>query len=416
MKFRFNEEQQMIRDTAERFFSRYSDSAAVREAMATEAGYDPELWQQLCQELALHTITLPESCGGMGLGYVELAAVMEQMGRFLVCAPYFSSICLALPALSAAQNVEQARPWMLQLAEGKTAALAWAGRDARDCDAVTAHYDKTDTGYTLNGTYCWVIDGHSADFLILVARTKTGQGDSRIQFFVTDASHQAIHRQWTPAMDQTRQLAQIEISNLELPHQACLTGLDATTLHHLLNLAAVAQAAELAGVAGRTLEMARDYTLERHQFGRPIAAFQAIKHKAADMMLRCEAARSACYYAACIADEALQQCPLGSELPQAAAIALSCCTESALQNAAENLQLHGGVGFTWEYDVHLYLKRAKSAELMFGSPSEQREYLASLLLDQGASEPTPMSPHQLPDPHLLTEPCLVMQTTEGATG
>jgi alkylation response protein AidB-like acyl-CoA dehydrogenase len=387
MEFRFTEEQQMIRETAAGFFADCSTSAAVREAMATERGYDLSLWRQICEDLYLHAITLPESLGGMGLGYVELIAVMEQMGRHLVCAPYFSTVCQAVPALQLAAAGEQASPWLERILGGATATLGWIGQEAPGCDAVTATFQTTEQGYSLSGDYQLVVDGHSAEILVLAARTPGSIGREGIGLFVVDAAAEGIKRHWTPTLDQTRHLGRIQLNQLELPADACLgeAGQAGAVLEQVLQLATVALAAEQVGAAQQVQDLAVQYSKEREQFGRPIAGFQAIKHKAADMMLRTEVARSACYYAACIADEAWQGSALAAELPEAAAIAKSYCSDACFRNAGEALQMHGGVGFTWEYDVHLYFKRAKASELMLGTASEHLETLAGLLLDNDQS-------------------------------
>jgi alkylation response protein AidB-like acyl-CoA dehydrogenase len=385
MEFRFTEEQQMIRETAASFFADCSTSAAVREAMATERGYDLSLWRQICDDLYLHAITLPEALGGMGLGYVELVAVMEQMGRHLVCAPYFATVCQAVPALQQGATEEQAAPWLERILAGETATLAWIGQEQPGCDAVTATFEPVDGGFRLSGDYRLVVDGHSADILVLAARQPGTRGAEGISLFVVDAGVEGMLRQWTPTLDQTRHLGRIQLDGLTVPAEACLgeIGQAGAVLEQVLQLATVALAAEQMGAAQQVQDLAVQYTKEREQFGRPIAGFQAIKHKAADMMLRTEVARSACYYAACIADEAWQGGDLAGELVEAAAIAKSYCSEACFRNAGEALQMHGGVGFTWEYDVHLYFKRAKAGELMLGTATEHRETLAKLLLDEG---------------------------------
>lgn len=385
MKFRFTDEQQMIRDTAASFFADRSSSVAVRQAMATNTGYDPQLWQSLCHDLCLHAITIPEAGGGMSLGYVELVAVMEQMGRYLVCSPFFATVCQAVPALLRMSAEAQAVPWLERILAGETASLAWIGHEQPGCAAVSPEYEQTEAGYRLNGEYHFVVDGHSADLLIFAARRPGTHGRDGISLFAVDAGNAGIERVWTPTLDQTRHLARIRLDNLRLDTAACLgtAGVAGPVLDEVLQLATVALAAEQVGGAQQVQDQAVAYTRERVQFGRPIASFQAIKHKAADMMLRTEVARSACYYAACIADEAWRRGALAGELAEAAAIAKSYCSEAFFRNAAESMQLHGGVGFTWEYDVHLYFKRAKASELMLGDAREHRETLAALLLDAG---------------------------------
>ena len=386
MDFRFTEEQIMIRETASSFFASHSDILSVRESMETDSGYSSSLWSQICDDLYLHAITIPESIGGMGLGYVELIAVMEQMGRHLVCAPYFSTVCLAIPALHLAGCENQSRPWLEHILDGKTATMAWIGQEAFGCNAVTATYEISDEGFRLSGDYHFVIDGHTADIIVLAARSPGSVGREGISLFVVSSEN--IVAQWTPTLDQTRHVAKVRLENFELSGDACLgnEGQAGLILEKVLQLASIALAAEQVGVAQKLQDMSVQYTKEREQFGRPIASFQAIKHKAADMMLRTEVARSACYYAACIADEAWRNSTLSAELPEAASIAKSYCSDACFNNAGEAIQMHGGVGFTWEYDVHLYFKRAKASQLMLGTSTEHLENIASQLLKNHQSK------------------------------
>ena len=381
MEFAFTEEQQMIRDTAESFFADVSDSEAVRKAMATETGYDETVWQQLCQELYLQAITIPEDIGGMGLGFVELVAVMEQMGRHVACAPYFSTVCMAGNGLLLAGTEEQKAEYLGRILEGKTATLAFTADGDWTADGVRATFRKDGDNYVLNGGYRYVIDGHTADFLLLAAREEGSSGADGIALFVVEGDTNNIGRQWLPTMDQTRKQAAITLDNVTVPAGALLADNAADTLAKILDLASIALAAEQVGGAQEVLDQTVAYTRERVQFNRPVASFQSVKHKAADMMTRVEAARSAVYYAACIAQEALEKGPMADELQEAASIAKGNASEAYFKNAGDAIQLHGGVGFTWEYDVHLYFKRAKASELYLGNAAFHRERLAAKLLD-----------------------------------
>jgi alkylation response protein AidB-like acyl-CoA dehydrogenase len=384
MEFAFTEEQQMIRDTAESFFADVSTSEAVRAAMATDRGYDEQLWQRICSELYFQAITVPEDFGGMGLGYVELVAVMEQMGRFVVCAPYFSTVCLASSALLLAANAEQQAEYFGKILEGETATLAFTSNGQWDAKGVTATYKKDGDQYTLNGSYRYVIDGHTAQNLIVAAREEGSSGTDGIALFVMPAGTAGVAATWLPTMDQTRKQAQLELSSVTLTAENLMADNAADILAKVLDLATVCLAAEQMGGAQQVLDMTVAYTKERVQFNRPVASFQAVKHKAADMMTKAEAARSGVYYAACIAQEALVDGPMAGELSEAASIAKSYCSEIYFRNAGDAIQLHGGVGFTWEYDVHLYFKRAKASEHFLGSASYHRERLAAMLLDVNA--------------------------------
>ncbi len=388
MDFAFTEEQVMIRDTAASFLADVSGSEAVRSAMATERGYDEALWQRICSEMYWQAIHVPEAYGGMELGYVELAALLEQMGRQLLCSPFFSTVCLGVNALLVAGNDAQKEQWLAPLVAGeKTATLAYTGAAGRwDAEAVTAHCEAGEGGFRLNGTLRYVPDGHTADVLVVAARNAGSAGEEGISLFVLDAETAGVSRNWLPTVDQTRKQAEITLDNVTVAAEALLgeAGQGWSALQTIISLAQVSVAAEQLGGAERVLEMAVEYTQEREQFGRTIASFQAIKHKAADMMLKVEVARSAVYYAACVAEEVLRadgDANVAAELSQAASMAKAYCSDSYFYNAGTAIQFFGGVGFTWEYDCHLYFKRAKSSETFLGNGAYHRELIARELLD-----------------------------------
>jgi len=384
MEFAFTEEQQMIRDTAEAFLAEVSTSEAVRAAMATELGYDQALWQRLCGEMYWQAIHIPEAYGGMGLGYVELVAMLEQMGRYLLCSPFLSTVCMACNALLVAGSEEQKAEYLPQIVEGRTATLAYTGSNGHwDARAVQATFERDGDNYVLNGTWRYVPDGHSADLLVCAAREAGTSGEQGIGLFLVSADAAGVSREWLPTMDQTRKQGQITLENVHLEAGASLgvAGEAWPALKQVIALATVAVAAEQVGGAQQALDSTIAYTRERVQFGRTIASYQAIKHKAADMMLQVEAGRSAIYYAACVAEEAMKGGPLGEELAEAASVAKAWCSDAYFFNAGTGIQLHGGVGFTWEYDIQLYFKRAKSSETFLGNGAEHRERLAAALLD-----------------------------------
>lgn len=387
MEFSFTEEQLMIRETAAAFLADKSTSEAVRRAMVTDLGYDADLWQSICQEMFWHAIHIPEEYGGMGLGYVELVALVEQMGKTLLCAPFFSTVALASNALLVAGTDAQKAHYLAQVVDGKTATLAYNGGD-RDSSAraVAATYKREGDNFILTGEYHYVVDGHSADILVLAAREEGGEG---LSLFVVEAEQAGITRNLTPTMDQTRKQAHIRCDALELGPDALMSqqGEAEAALDKVLDLARIVLAAEQMGGTQAVLDQSVSYTKEREQFGRSIASFQAVKHKAADMMLKAEVSRSAVYYAACVAQEALfansndEGVGFAAELTEAAAMSKAYCSDSYFYNAGTNMQLHGGVGFTWEYDVHLYFKRAKASEMMLGNGAYHRENIAANLLD-----------------------------------
>jgi alkylation response protein AidB-like acyl-CoA dehydrogenase len=387
MEFAFTEEQEMIRETAAAFLAEVSGSAAVRRAMALEQGYESEVWDRICGEMYWQAIHVPEAYGGLGLGYVEVVAMMEQMGRYLLCSPFFSTVCLAGNALRVAGSEEQQAQWLGQLCEGKlTATLAFNGGSPRwDAQAITATWRREGERYVLNGEYRYVIDGHTADLLIVAARAQGSSGEEGISLFLVPAATEGVSREWLPTMDQARKQAAVQLQDVSLGADALMgaPGESWAALATIIDLATIALAAEQVGGCQQLLDMTVAYTSERVQFNRSIASYQAVKHKAADMMLKTEVARSAIYYAACVAQEALEGGPLAGELSEAASVAKSYCSDAYFAIAGDALQLFGGVGFTWEYDVHLYFKRAKSSEHLLGNGAYHRERLACAMLDSG---------------------------------
>ena len=362
MDFRFNEEQEELRTMARAFLADHSDSAQIRSAMESDLGYDPAVWKQIVQQLGWAAVTIPEQYDGLGLGAVELTALMECMGESLLCAPFFSSVCLGASALIVAGTEEQRQLYLPRIAAGElTATLAAPGDDT-----IGVGWRSERDDYLLDGHADLVVDGHSADLLIVAARDEAGTA----ALFCVDGDAIGVSRRAHRTMDQTRRLARVEISGLRVPASACLSQDAGRVLREILDRAAIALAAEQIGGAQRCLDLAVAYAKEREQFGRPIGSFQAIKHKAADMLIELEAARSAAYYAACVAAEG------SPELAVAASLAKASCSDAYFRCAADCLQIHGGVGFTWEYDVHLYLKRARSSEQLLGDPSWHRERIA----------------------------------------
>ncbi|HIG66526.1 MAG TPA: acyl-CoA dehydrogenase [Porticoccaceae bacterium] len=384
MDFKFTDEQIMIRDTADAFLAETSTSAAVRQVMDSELGYDPQLWRRICDEMYWQGIHIPEAYGGLGLGYVELTATLEQMGRYLCCSPFYASVCLAANALLVAGTELQKLTYLPQITEGKTATLAHTS-EAGDWSSsgVKVTYQKQGDSYCLNGTYRFVPDGHSADILMLAARDQDSHGLEGISLFVVPANTPGISREWLPTMDQTRRQGQLQINNLIL-HEGTVMGSAGEAwpqLEQILDLGRIAVAAEQLGGSQQCLDSTLAYISERVQFGRSIASYQSVKHKCADMMVKVEAARSAVYYAACVGDQFFNQTAGASELAEAASITKAYSSDSFFHNAGVGIQLHGGVGITAEYDIQLYFKRAKSTETFLGASDYHRERLAILLLD-----------------------------------
>ena len=386
MEFKFTEEQEMIRDTAAAFLAEVSTSEAVRSAMVTELGYSPDLWTRICEEMFWQAIHIPEEYGGMGLGYVELVAMMEQMGSRLLCSPFYATVCLGVNALLVAGSEEQKARYLPEIIAGATATLAYTGVGGRwDAASVAVTCEQDGKGTVLNGTSRYVPDGHSAKIIVVAARAPGSSGEEGISLFVIPADSAGITREYLPTMDQTRKQAQVNFDGVAVEASSLMgkPGGAWPQLSKIIDLATVAIAADQVGGSQQVLDSTVNYLQERVQFGRVIASYQAVKHKAADMMVKVETARSAIYYAACIADEALLGGALAAELPEAASIAKAWCSDAYFHNAGTGIQLHGGVGFTEEYDIQLYFKRAKSTETFLGNGAYHRERLARLLLDDG---------------------------------
>ncbi|HZT65640.1 MAG TPA: acyl-CoA dehydrogenase family protein [Acidimicrobiales bacterium] len=366
MNFAFSEEQEELRRSVRRFLDDKSPITEVRRLMETTEGYDPAVWSQMANQLGLQGLTIPEEYGGSGFSYVELIVVLEEMGRSLLCAPYFSTVALAANAILASGDDAAKKELLPGIASGETiATLALTEDNGRwDLEGIQLQAKKSGDGYTLDGHKMFVIDGHTANLIVVVARTSAG-----ISFFAVDGDAQGLTRTALSTMDMTRKQARLEFSGTP----ARLIGADGgaeAALSKTLDLAAVALAAEQVGGAQRCLDMSVEYAKVRIQFGRPIGSFQAIKHKCADMLLEVESAKSAAYYAGWAAAED------SDELPVVASLAKAYCSEAYFHAAAENIQIHGGIGFTWEHDAHLYFKRAKSSELLLGDPTYHRELLA----------------------------------------
>ncbi len=366
MNFAFSEEQEELRKMVRSFLESKSAESAVREQMETTDGFDAAVWSQMADQMGLQGLAIPEEFGGQGFSFVELGVVLEEMGRALLCAPYFSSVVLAANTLLLSGDKAAMKAHLPGIASGETiATLAVTEPSGKwDASGVTIEAKGSGTDFTISGTKMFVIDGHTANLIIVAAKTSKG-----ISLFAVDAKAKGLTRTALSTMDQTRKQAKLEFASTP----ATLIGTEGKgwdVLSQVFDLVAVALAAEQVGGAQKVLEMAVEYAKVRVQFGRPIGSFQAIKHKCADMLLEVESAKSAAYYGMWCASE------MNDELPSVASLAKAYCSEAYFHAAAENIQIHGGIGFTWEHPAHLYFKRAKSSELIFGDPTYHRELLA----------------------------------------
>jgi len=374
MEFAFSQDQDELRRAARRFLEVASSEERVRAAMETEQGYDSATWQQLSEELAWTALTIPEEYGGLGMSYLDLHPLMEEMGRALLCSPFFSTICLGANALLLGGNGVQKERHLPGIAAGETTAtLAYAEKNGQlDAAGIEATCSRTAAGYILRGTKSYVLDGHTADLLIVAARTENSEGAEGVSLFLVPGDADGVKQAWLPTMDQTRRLASVELNDVVVPADALVgeEGRGWALCERTLDLARIALAAEQVGAAEMCLDMSVEYAKVRKQFGRPIGSFQAIKHKCADMLMMIESARSAAFYASALAGQGER------DLEEAASSAKAFCSDTFFHCAAENIQIHGGIGFTWEHAAHMYFKRAKAAEVLFGAPSFHRERVA----------------------------------------
>ena len=365
----FSDEQQELRATVRAFLEQKSPESEVRRLMETESGYDPAVWTQMATQLGLQGLAVPEAYGGSGYSFVELGIVLEEMGASLLCAPFFSTVVLAASTLLRSGDEAAMAEWLPGIADGSViATLAHLEDSGRGGEAdVAAVASATGDGWSITGTKSFVIDGHVADLVLVAARTEAG-----VSLFSVRGDAPGLGRTRLETLDLTRTQARLQLDQVP----ATLVGVDGqgwALLADVFDLAVTGLAAEQAGGSQRVLDMAAAYAGERVQFGRIIGSFQAIKHKCANVLMEVELAKTAAYNAVWTAAEA------PDELPEAAAIAAAFCSEAYVFAASENIQIHGGMGFTYEHPAHLYLRRAKSSELLFGLPSEWRERLAVLV-------------------------------------
>ena len=366
MNFAFTDEQDELRKTVRAFLDAKSPESAVREQMETEAGYDETVWRQMAEQMGLQGLSIPEEFGGSGFTFIELGIVLEEMGRSLLCAPFFSTVVLAANTLLHSGDDAAKKDFLPGIASGETiATVAFTEPSGKwDESGIEMEATASGDGWTLSGTKMFVLDGHTANLVVVAARTPQG-----VSLFAVEGDAAGLTRTALSTMDQTRKQARLEFDGTP----ARLVGTDGdgwNVLSKVLDLVAIGLAAEQVGGAQKVLDMAVEYAKVRVQFGRPIGSFQAIKHKCADMLLEVESAKSAAYYGMWCASE------LNDELPSVASLAKAYCSEAYFHAAAENIQIHGGIGFTWEHPAHLYFKRAKSSELLFGDPTYHRELLA----------------------------------------
>jgi len=378
--FGFSAEQEQIRQSARDFLAKECPMTLVRTLMEDEQGHSEALWKQMA-ELGWMGLIFPETYGGAGLTHVDLVVVLEEMGRVVMPGPFFATVLLAGVAILEGGSEAQKKALLPGLVAGKLkGTLALLEPSARwDAAGVECEARADGKGYRLTGTKLFVNDALVADKVICAARFAGSGGGADpaagITLFLLDRDAPGMTVTPLKTMDQTRKLAEITLADVRVGADAVLgsPGRGWAIIERVMDRGKVALCAEMCGGAQKVLEMSVEYAKVREQFGRPIGSFQAIQHKCANMLVEVESAKSATYYAAwAVANDV-------AEAPLAAAMAKAYCSDAYRHTAGEGIQVHGGIGFTWEHDMHLYFKRAKSSEVTFGDATWNRELVAQLI-------------------------------------
>ena len=362
--YAYSDEQQQFRDIVQRFLGAHASSAQVRRDMAREDGFDPHTWQRLCDDLGLPGVHVPETLGGQGFGFVELGIALEEMGRTLLCAPFFSHAVLATLALRHVATQDEQSELLPALVTGERRATLAFLEHAGEFEPTTLA-TRVDEDGRLLGRKSYVVDGASAELLLVVARdARDGLG-----LYLVEAASVGVHRRALETIDATRRLAEL---TFDAAPARRLGGDALPGLVRALDEATIALASEMVGGARALLDSAVEYAKLRLQFGRPIGAFQAIKHKCAEMLLDVELATAAARYAAAAVDAN------DPEVPLLASHAKAMASDAYMNAAIETLQIHGGIGFTWDHDTHLWFKRARSSQVFLGDADHHRERFIAL--------------------------------------
>ena len=376
MDFGFSEEQEMLRNSARDFLAKESPMTYVRQMMEDERGFRDEQWKKMA-DLGWMGLILPEEYGGAGLDFVDMVVVLEEMGRVVLPGPFFSTVILGGVAINQAGTPAQKKELLPKIAAGEQrVTLAQLEPNARwDADGVQLEAKKGGGGWRLSGTKLFVPDAHTAHLHVVAGREPGSKGAEGVSLFLVDAKAPGVTTTVLKTMDQTRKLCEVVLKDVAVPADRVLgaPGQGWKLLERVVDRGKVGLCAEMCGGAQKVLEMSVEYAKVREQFGRPIGSFQAIQHKCANMLVEVESSKSATYYAAwAVANDV-------AEAPLAAAMAKAYCSDAYRHTAGEGIQIHGGIGFTWEHDMHIYFKRAKSSEVTFGDATWNREIVAQLI-------------------------------------
>ena len=373
MDARFTEDQELLRRSARELLARECPMSLVRAQLGEPRGRAEGLWKRIA-EAGWTGLGFGEDAGGAGLGLTWQVVLLEEMGRVLAPGPYFATTLLGGAAIDLAGNAAQRRRWLPGIASGATRATLALLEDVERWDAAAIELvaERRGDGFRLHGTKRFVLEVGSAD--LIVVATRTGEGDAGIALFALDARTPGVAIEAVALLDGTRKLATLRLTDVQLSRDAELPG-GWPALARVLDRAKVALCAEMIGAAERVLELSVAYAKTREQFGQPIGSFQAIQHKCADMLVALEGAKSATYAAAWALQEDEPNAPV------AAAMAKAFTSDAFAKIAGDGIQIHGGLGFTWEQDLHLYYKRAKVSERLFGDGAWNREIVAKALVD-----------------------------------
>jgi alkylation response protein AidB-like acyl-CoA dehydrogenase len=373
----FSEEQELLRDTARKFLDSACTTKFVRERMTTAEAMTPAFWRQLVEQGWIG-INFAEEEGGAGLGLIDLVVLMEEMGRAVMPGPFLATALLGGAAIREAGSAAQREEFLPQLAEGglRTTLAATEANPRWDASGVTMVAQPMRGGFSLSGTKLFVPDAHLADVIVVAARTRDGSTmEDGVSLFLVPKDAAGLGVTQMRSIDETRKLCEVRFDNVAVPQSALLGELHRgwSALARVYDGAAVALAAEMCGGAQRVLEMTVDYAKLRVAFGKPIGSYQGVKHKCADMLVEVENAKSLTYYAAWAMDEQQPDAVLAVSMAKAYA------SDASRKVSNAGIQLHGGIGMTWEHDLHLYMKRAKANEVAFGDATWHRERVASLM-------------------------------------
>jgi alkylation response protein AidB-like acyl-CoA dehydrogenase len=367
MNFGFTEEQELLRQEVRKFLDAHCDTGEVRKIGETPEGYSKELWKQIA-ELGWVGLTIPEAHGGAGLGWVDLVVLLEETGRSLFPSPLLANT-IAARAIAEAGNDEQQGRWLPGLADGSTVATVAVveASDRPTSEAVSLAGEADGDGFRLTGEKRYVLDAGNADLFVVAFRAGGAGGDLRLAIVPADAAGATVES--TPSMDLSKRLGNVRFDGVAVAGENVLAH---APLERILDLATAAVTAEMVGAAEGAVQLTADFAKERIQFGKPIGQFQGVKHPLAEMYVDVESFKSLVYYAAWALDHG------EPDAARAVSMAKAYASDAFARIGIDSVQLHGGVGYTWEYDAQLYLKRSKWARPIYGDATFHYERVAQL--------------------------------------